>query len=197
MATSNNTNKTKKWCVKKCLRHNDPWLISLSELTNDDWNWMKDTQRAIMLNPAKPLPKKWIKLVPDQLNALAGEIQELTESDNQEEKSYGLNLLEVLMDPNYQNASPVQVLQAMLPRIMWKISNEIWAITDFYQQNNDAIEELIAKLTSEPNFPETLDEADKLMMDDMPEFKYFCIARDESLQMAIKQRKSDYIPGKL
>ena len=197
MATSKDTNKSKKWCVKKFSGSDDLLLINKDDLHEDDWSCIFQTRRAMKSNPQESNPQEaletWIKFVPDQLNPLAGEINELTTSDDRDEEFFGLDLLDILMDPYYSNASPTEVLHGMLPMIMWKASYEIWALTDFYKENEGAIEELGGKLISGPEFPDTLTQLDFMLHDVLPEYKYYCIARDESVQMAIRQREKDHL----
>ena len=184
MSASNLNKQIKKWCVQKFPKDNDLLIISLSDVLKHDSNWRQPEERTF--------------LVPDELNTLVGEIKERIDSTEQEEEFYGLDLLDILMNPEHSstNAGPVCVLKQMLPRIMWWIAYNIWAITDFYEQNESAIEELVKKLSSETAFPKTLTQVEDMLTDIMPEHKYYCIARDKSFQMAMKERESDSLPGK-
>ena len=176
---------TTEWCVLKNT-YSEPYLCRTSRLFKDELEILERTVELLKNDPKAVLSGIWITPVPAQLNALASEIFEICEDNDRGEANFGFELLNTLME--HERSSHVKVLQAMLPKIIWKVSDDFSIdLRKFYEfyHHGEAVDELIKELTTDPGFPDTIKLVIDMMYKTMSLHHDCCLSRDEEIRMAI------------
>ena len=193
------TDKTKKtittteWCVIKP-KYSDMYLFEKSKLYEDEIQLLKQTV-ALIKNPVAVLPDAWVLPVPAQLSTIAYEVHYLCEESDRVTSDFGFELLDTLMDPEHERSSPIQVIHAMLPKLIWKLLDDFSGdLRDFFEfyQHGEVIDELLEQLTTDPDLPETIDGVIDMLYKVLPVFRDDVISRDDMIRMAINHANGDY-----
>lgn len=180
---SSSTSTTPLMCVLKRVGSETFFLKCHSDLTQDEAHLL-ETQ-IVGFHQGSRSPNFWVKSVPEQLNSLAQEIQEFSESSDEHEKSFGEELIRVLIKNEHRMSSAKQVLKKMVPMIILKAARDASEeLGLYYEHNTLAIPSLTDEITAMPGFPDNLELVIETCGVLVASYRNFCNQRDHELWLA-------------